>query len=199
MNTPRFWKALAAAAFLCCAPSLPGCEADAPKKPPLTRAWGHCEAREFAKAFQLLREHLVNNPNDPAGHYLLGKCFVNRSPRELTRAKGEFDMARFLHESGFVFEIPGVDMSQPQYLAETHSETAQVLLLTAIEAGKAGISPRASVGILRTALDHAQKGLELHPASGRLAELSTVIQGAIRGASSTDAFPAPPPPGVSQL
>lgn len=190
---------MALGAALCCVLSLQGCGKDASERPPLTRAWGHCEAREFAAAFQLLHEYLVRNPEDPAGHYLLGKCFANRTPRELTRAKGEFDMARFLHENGVRFDIPGVDMPQKDYLAEIHFETAQVLLLTAMEAGKAGISPRASAGILRTALEHTREGLVLNPVSARLAELNTVIENAIRRASGMDLSPAHSLPGITHI
>ncbi len=193
MSSPRYWNAVAlwaaVSAVLCATLWLQGCRDASPGKTPLTRAWGHCESREFTTTFPLLREFLLHNPDDAAGHYLLGKCYANRTPRELTRAKGEFDMAHFLHEQGDRFEIPGVAMSQEDFLAEIHYETAKVLLLTAMEANKAGLSPRASVGILRTALEHALEGRKLNPASSRLAELNTVIEEAIRRASVNEAIP----------
>ena len=193
MGSPRYWKAYAlwaaVGAVFCGTLWLQGCRETAPEKTPLTRAWGHCESGEFAAAFPLLRDYLSSHPEDAAGHYLLGKCYSNRTPRELTRAKGEFDMARFLNEEGSRFEIPGVAMSREDFLAETHYETARVLLFTALEANKAGISPRASVGILRTALEHAHEGRKLNPASSRLAELNSVIEEAIQRASANEAFP----------
>lgn len=198
----RTWKAVArkvaACVILCSAAFLPGCHPDAGDDEMLSQAWGHSEAKEFAAAFPLVRDYIARHPRNPAAHYLLGKCFVNRTPPELTRAKGEFDTARFLCESGDFSGVPGIDVPQEAFLAANHYETALTLLLTAIEANKAGITLRASLGILRTALDHTNRGLQMNPASSPLAELRSTLEDAIRQAAG-NGTPYPYAPGANRV
>lgn len=162
---------------------LAGCRSDTADDTQLAEAWRLCELENFAAASPLLRDYLVRHPDHPVAHFLLGKCFANRTPVELTRAKGEFDMARYLLETGHYTGVPDASVTSNTFLADTHYETALVLLRTAMEAYKAGIAVQASVGILKTAVEHADKGLQVNPASPPLTELKTTLERAINQAT----------------
>ena len=86
--------------LLCATVEISGCK----KKPTdkeLVEAWTLCENLEYEKAFPLVREYLLQYPDNPVAHYLLGKCYQQREQPALTLAKGELDMARFLFERGW--------------------------------------------------------------------------------------------------
>lgn len=142
-----------------------------PDTTPLLSAWEYCEAGEYPAAFPLLREHLLRHPRDAAAHYLLGKCFSNRTPPELTRAKGEFDTARHLFDTYGSLSVLETEMDAAAFQGALHYETALVLLRTVMEAQKAGISERASLGVLKTAAEHARKGLYFSPESPEIGDL----------------------------
>jgi hypothetical protein len=183
-------------AVLLAAGCLAGCRSDTADDAQLAEAWRLCKAENFAAASPLLRDYLVRHPDRPVAHFLLGKCFANRTPVELTRAKGEFDMARYLLETGHYTGVPGAAVTSDAFLADTHYETALVLLHTAMEAYKAGIAVQASVGILKTALEHADKGLQVNPASPPLTELKTTLERAINQATQySPQQPLSPPAG----
>lgn len=170
-----------------------GCRGDIKNDADLSEAWRLCKEENFIAAFPLLREYLTRNPDNPAAHFLLGKCFANRTPVELTRAKGEFDMARYLLGTGHYTGVPGESVTSDTFLSDAHYETALVLLRTAMEAHKAGIALQASLGILKTALEYADKGLQLTPSSPPLIELKATIERTIGRASEyQQGQPAPP-------
>ncbi len=159
---------------------LSGCRSDTNKD--LAQAWQYCAEKKFEAAVPLLRDYLGHYPRNPAAHFLLGKCFANRTPAEYTRAKGEFDMACFLYEAGDYAGVPDATATPESFLAEIHYETSQVLLRIVIEAQNDGIAAPATLNILNAALKHANEGLRLNPEFTALANLKSTLEKVIRSA-----------------
>lgn len=171
---------------------LPGCRA-APDKNTLIDAWQLCENLEYAAAMPLVRAFLLQNPRDPVAHYLLGKCYQNSEESQLTLAKGEFDMALNLFDAeGDLSILEGI-MTAAEFQATLHCDTALVLLRSVLEAEKAGLPQYASLPALRSALDHAQKGLYFNPKSEFLQELVLSLEFMVRRVEE-DRVPSPLPP-----
>jgi len=184
-----FWRLCVAVALL----ALPGC-GTAPNKELLWDAWQRCEALEYATAMPLVRVYLLRHPRDPVAHYLLGKCYFNYPEPELTLAKGQFDMARFLFDAdGNLSALEGV-MSASEFQATLHCDTALALMRAVVEADKAGMPQHAALPVLKTAMDHARKGLYHNPDSSFLRELVFSLEIMVRELDKPHAPPEALPP-----
>ncbi len=182
-----FWRLCVAVALL----ALPGC-GTAPDKELLWDAWQRCEALEYATAMPLVRVYLLRHPRDPVAHYLLGKCYFNYPEPELTLAKGQFDMARFLFDAdGNLSVLEGV-MSASEFQATLHCDTALALMRAVVEADKAGMPQHAALPVLRTALDHAKKGMYHNPESVFLRDLVFSLEVMMRQLDEPELSPVPP-------
>ncbi len=159
---------------------LSGCHQTAPNKDVLREAWRLCESLEYSEAMPLVRHYLLRYPRDPVAHYLLGKCYLNYPEPELTLAKGQYDMARHLFDAdGDLSVLEGV-MSASEFQATLHCDTALALMRAVVEADKAGMSQRAARSVLKTALDHARKGLYHNSGSSFLQELVVSLELMVR-------------------
>ena len=158
----------------------------------LEQAWVYSEANNFDLAHFLARTYVLRHPQSAAAHYLLGRCYANRPVPELTRAKGEFDMAAFLIQDPRHLDVPDTEMTVDAFRATLHYETALVLVRTAVEARKAGIPPRATTGVLNTALEHVREGLHLAPHSDRLASLEQHLMDTLKHIRGNDSPSTPP-------
>ena len=182
-----FWRLCVVVALL----ALPGC-GTAPDKELLWDAWQRCEALEYATAMPLVRGYLLRHPRDPVAHYLLGKCYFNYPEPELTLAKGQFDMARFLFDAdGNLSVLEGV-MSASEFQATLHCDTALALMRAVVEADKAGMPQHAALPVLRTALDHAKKGMYHNPESVFLRDLVFSLEVMMRQLDEPELSPVPP-------
>jgi len=142
----------------------------------LLNAWRLCEKLSYTEAYPLVLESLQAAPGNAVAHYLLGRCFFTQSPPQLTRAKGEYDLAlQLLDKNGDLSVLAG-KMSEEEFRATLHCDTALALLQTVVEAEKAGMPPRTAVGVMKTALFHVNEGLRFNPASSFLQELSQTLR-----------------------
>lgn len=156
-------------------------------------AWKLCEALHYDDAYPLVLAHLQKDPGNAVAHYLLGRCFFSQDPPQLTRAKGEYDQARqILEDSGEMSILEG-KMTANEFKATLHCDTALTLLQTVVEAEKAGMPPRAAVGVLKTAHHHVEEGLYYNPGSSFLQDLSHTLQQMLELMAPPEATPSAEP------
>lgn len=65
----------------------------APKENLLERAETFCLEGRWDESIPLLKEYLLEHPNDPGAHFYLGRCYFNRTPPYLFASAGEYDTA----------------------------------------------------------------------------------------------------------
>jgi len=176
----------------------------------LVEAWTLCENLEYEKAFPLVREYLLQYPDNPVAHYLLGKCYQQREQPALTLAKGELDTARFLFERDGDLSVLDKAMTAEEFQATLHCDTVLVLLRTVIEAEEDGLPPEDGIPILHIALEHAQKAAEFNPKSPFILDLAHTLESMLDAAEhapknkpqeipqtpTPKPKPSPPPPGA---
>lgn len=176
-------------AFFCIALSFLSCQGYHQRGMGLEEMWQLCDAKDYESALPLARDFVLRYPVHPVAHFLLGKCFANKDSPELTRAKGEFDMALSLLNVALETEQIELSITVENFKVEIHYETALVLFRTALEAYDAGIVMQASLDILRTALKELEEGLHYAPDSDRLIELKEVLERMIRQATTPQSLP----------
>jgi len=129
-------------------------------------------------ALPVVKTFLQENPGDPAGHFLLGKCFLHRSSANTTIALGEFETAIALQaaapESGF--PEAGLDTG-PSFAAALHRDAALALMRAVYDASGTGIPVSLTLPALRRTLDHVRKGLEYAPGDAYLMEMLGTLEG----------------------
>jgi hypothetical protein len=160
----------------------------------LIQAWDQCESLKYEEAEPLVRSCLRHRPRNAVAHYLLGKCYASLETPELTLAKGQFDMARYLFDNHG--DLAGLTdrMTPSEFQATLHCDTALILMRTVVAADQDGMPLKASLPVLRTALDHARKGLYFNPDSEFLQALTYSLDRMIGEAEpDTPESPAEPP------
>ncbi len=190
--------------LLCTVAEITGCKGK-PSDEKLVEAWTLCENLKYEQAFPIIREYLLHYPDNSVAHYLLGKCYQKREHPALTLAKGELDMARFLFERDRNLSVLGEAMTAEQFQATLHCDTVLILLSTIIEAEEQGMPPEEGTPILRIALEHARKAVELNPESPFIIDLAHTLETMLESAEKAKKYktpevfetpePKPPSPG----
>ncbi len=75
---------------------LAACAAE-PKRDLVAEAEALCFDEKWDKAKDLLRQHLLDNPNDTAAHFYLGRCYLMASPERFRPATAEGEFQTALH------------------------------------------------------------------------------------------------------
>jgi len=157
----------------------------------LQQAWEYAAADSLSQAYPLARNYALAHPDSPTAHFLLGRCYANLPKPELTRAKGEFDMAAFLLRDVSRMDLPDREQTLEEFQSAIHYETALVLVRIVAEAGKAGMSKQATSGILATALHHVREGMRLSPASQELIALEERLMATLESFGGGNVVPPP--------
>lgn len=150
----------------------------------LRKAWAFLAERNPDASLPFVREFLQRRPGAPAGHYLLGKCFLHRSSANTTIALGEFETAIALHSSAPDVGFPeaGLDTG-PSFAAAMHRDAALALMRALYDATGTGVPLSLTLPALQRALDHVRKGLEQAPEDAYLLEMLGTLEGLGRPAS----------------
>jgi tetratricopeptide (TPR) repeat protein len=115
--------------------------------------------REWEKAIPLVKQHLLDNADDPAGHFYLGRCYLNARRPYLAVAEGEFQTALMLfHKNGKVSPIAAFPDTYFEF--RCHIEIAKVYLRLYLSAKDQGAPPaalRAILERLRVATETAKR------------------------------------------
>lgn len=165
---------LVAGAFAGCAGQTPS-DRDAKA---LRTAWAFLAERNPDAALPVVRAFVQENPGDPAGHFLMGKCFLHRSNANTTIALGEFETAIALHSSAPDKGFPeaGLDTGA-SFAAALHRDAALSLMRAVYDASGTGVPVSLTLPALRRTLDHVRKGLEHAPDDAYLREMLGTLEG----------------------
>ncbi len=147
----------------------------------LERAYALGQDYAWQEARPLVVEYLHARPDSPAGHYLLGRCYLHRATPALRIALGEFDTAAAaLERNGGAHHLDD-GMTTEQFRAALHKETARVHLRWCHEAMEHGL-PEAGIRVrLEAALERVRRGRALDPEDAGLAEMEETLTGLLRG------------------
>jgi len=102
----------------------------APEQDLLARAEHLYLDRNYEEAIPLLKRHLLKHPNDVAGHFYLGSCYVLASEGfHLTLARGELETALALYQRSGATASPVPRFSSAEYFElRCHLEIGKVLI-----------------------------------------------------------------------
>ncbi|HPO12097.1 MAG TPA: hypothetical protein PLI09_01525 [Candidatus Hydrogenedentes bacterium] len=142
----------------------------------LKQAFALGEKYQWQEAMPLVKQFLLSHPDDPAGHFLLGRCYLHNASPHLVLAKGEFETAlvhlQQTQEHNGLSEI----LTANQLGAAIHRELARTMMRWSREAMQAGFPGPIIEEPLRHALDEVKKGLELDPDSKPLKEMEETLK-----------------------
>jgi tetratricopeptide (TPR) repeat protein len=144
----------------------------------------------WEEAQPLVKAYLIQHPEDPSGHFLLGRTYLHQQPPYLTMAEGEFETALALFRKrgdcgGLAEALPGAEFE-----SAVHREIARAQLRWAYEAMRVGIPFSRIRPRLEKALDNVQQGRALTPDSEPLAEMEQLLRAYLE---HPDSPPSPPP------
>lgn len=144
----------------------------------LRTAWALLAERNPDAALPVVKGFLQCHPGDPAGHFLLGKCFLHRADANTTIALGEFETAIALHSSAPDKGFPeaGLDTGA-SFAAALHRDAALSLMRAVYDASGTGVPLSLTLPALRRTLDHVRKGLEHAPDDAYLREMLETLEG----------------------
>ncbi len=151
----------------------------------LAQAYALGEKYHWQEAMPLVKGHLLSHPEDPAGHFLLGRCYLHHPVPYLMVARGEFETALFrLQQAPSPGGLAGI-MTAQQLEAAIHRELARTLMRWSREALNARLPQPAIMQSLRQALDEVNKGRALDPESPLLKEMEDTLKSLIDGTSAS--------------
>lgn len=152
----------------------------------LKQAYALGEKYQWHEAMPLVKQYLLSHPEDPAGHFLLGRCYLHNAVPHLVMAKGEFETALArLQPSQEQGGLSGI-LTTNQLGAAIHREMARTMMRWSREAMQAGFPGPIIEEPLRQALDEVEKGLALDPDSQPLKEMAETLKPLL---GKTDAAP----------
>lgn len=142
----------------------------------MERVWQLVMERNFDGAMPLLRARLELHPDDPAAHYLFGKCHLHRQNANTTIALGEFETA--LHYFGLPggAEYLGGGLGSAAFLAAVHRDAGLSLMRALYEAADRGLPPEMAGTVVERALAHVNRGLESAPEDDYLLEMRETLR-----------------------
>lgn len=142
---------------------------------PLLRAHQLGEQYRWGEAMPFAKAHLTAHPGDPAGHYLLGRCYLHAPQPYLVMAEGELRTA--LHGFQRTRSVGGLApyMSPAQFEAAIYRELARTDLRRAHEAITLNFAPAFIRMHLQRAFDAVQTGRAINPEDAILREMEETL------------------------
>ncbi len=152
----------------------------------LAQAYALGEKYHWQEAMPLVKGYLLAHPEDPAGHFLLGRCYLHNPVPYLMVARGELETALFhLQQAPSPGGLTGI-MSTQQLEAAIHRELARTLMRWSREALNARLPQPVVMQSLRQALDEVNKGRALDPESPLLKEMEETLKSLIEKSPSPE-------------
>jgi hypothetical protein len=182
----RTETALTIAALL--AAAFAGCRQEAGPEV-LQQAWKLAAARQVNDALPLVKDYLARHPGDAAGHYVMGRCYLNRPDANTTLAKGEFETALYCFEKNRDLNVLAPGMTADQFQSALHREIALALMRALYEGDSQGVPGQLMYPVLDEALRQVREGLRFDPASGFLQDMERSLEALREGRP----LPAPQP------
>ncbi len=158
----------------------------------LDRAYQLGEQYRWREAMPLVKAHLIAHPGDPAGHYLLGRCYLHDPNPYLVMAEGEFRTALYAFQRTRNHGRLARYMSAGEFEAAIHRELARTDMRRAREAMTLGLSPRLVRTHLERALESVRQGRAIAPDDPALREMEETLEAGLRDLSGQGQAPREP-------
>ncbi|HEX72113.1 MAG TPA: hypothetical protein ENN65_02235 [Candidatus Hydrogenedentes bacterium] len=147
----------------------------------LDRAYQLGEQYRWREAMPLVKAHLIAHPGDPAGHYLLGRCYLHDPQPFLVIAEGELRTA--LHAFQRIRDHGALarHMSAVEFEAAIYRELARSDMRRTREAMNLGFPPSLVRPHLERALEAVRQGRAIAPDDPGLREMEETLEAGLHG------------------
>jgi len=146
-----------------------------PDPDPTGRAQALIEESRWDEAADLLKRQLLEQPDDVAAHFYLGRCYLNGSMFYPGAAAGEFETAlRLFTETGR--HSPISEYNDQYFELRCHLELAKVYLRTYIEYADRGAPRSILQQPMRNLKNAAEAAEKIAPESQDVRDLKSVIE-----------------------
>ncbi|MCP4641238.1 MAG: hypothetical protein GY851_12425 [bacterium] len=149
-----------------------GCRTDSADR--LPKAEELYLAQRYDEAIPLLRQHLVVHPDDAAGHFYLGSCYMLSSDPWMVLAQGEIETALA------IFERTGkkspIDRFTDTYFElRCHLELAKILFKQVIFLADENGPPRLAAMVVERLEETLERVRKIDPSAPEVAQLEGLI------------------------
>jgi hypothetical protein len=166
-----------------------GCS-QAPKRDRLAEAEQLVLEKNYAAAIPLIKQHLIETPYDTAGHFYLGRCYMEDKDDFWPRiAEGEFQTAFRLHKQSGATESPIARFKEPDYFPMMcQVNSGKVLLLQVTYLIEHGVGLERIQDLVLQAKHYVDLAREIRPNADEVREVDNLIRQLILKGSADPAF-----------
>ena len=166
-----------------------GCS-DAPKRDILAEAEQLVLEKNYAAAIPLLKQHLIETPFDPAGHFYLGRCYMEDNDNFWPRiAEGEFQTALMLHKRSGAAASPIARFKDPDYFPMMcQVNSGKVLILQVTYLLENGVGLERIQDLVLQAKHYVDLAREIMPDADEVNEVDNLIRQLILEGSADPRF-----------
>lgn len=152
-----------------------GCGAD-PPKPNLAEAEILVLDQKWVEAREMLKQYLVNHPDDAGAHFYLGRCYMLGEPLWPVVAEGEFQTAlQLFNRNGKVSPLERYSSQVFEWFC--YKEMATTLLLQIDHLVEGGVMPFQFAPLIEQARYYYERAVELQDDPEGLAEMDAILRG----------------------
>lgn len=166
-----------------------GCS-DAPKRDLIAEAEQLVLEKDYAAAIPLVKQHLIETPFDPAGHFYLGRCYMEDEDTFWPRiAEGEFQTAFRLHKQSGAVRSPIARFKDPDYFPMMcQVNSGKVLVLQVVYLLEHGVGLDRIQDLVLQAKHYVNLANEIRPDADEIREVDSLIRQLILEDSADPSF-----------
>jgi len=133
------------------------------------------QQHRWNQALPHVKAYLIEHPDDAAGHYLLGQCYLHVPAPHLTIANGELQTALNCFQRTRDLGVFASLMTPNKFESDIHRRSALVYMRMVREGMTHGLPPGLLRPQLARALEHVRRARALDPASPILEEMEEAL------------------------
>ena len=153
----------------------------------------------WTDARALVKQYLLDHPEDVAGHYLLGLSYLHVPDDYEIHGRGELLVAYRLFARDGDLGILAEEMDPDAFRVQFHLRTALTYMRSIRRMLMADVPGYWVASHLREALRHVELGLEIEPDNAFLLEMQETLASSLTEVEGQPAEPAPPPIPLAPL
>ena len=146
--------------------------------------------KNYVAAIPLLKQHLIDTPFDPAGHFYLGRCYMEDNDNFWPRiAEGEFQTAFRLHKQSGATESPIARFKDPDHFPMMcQVNSGKVLILQVAYLLENGVGLERIQDLVFQAKHYVDLAREIMPEADEVDEVYNLIRQLILEGSADPRF-----------